>query len=173
MGFTSLSPCLRSHLGVEEAIHWNSFFYCCPLKSQYVVRKPLPAHSCHALLLSLSSPLMPQTSQDILELDMYDVYLLINLCSKNGMRGNCLGSAGSEGVHDIRFSSDKRNATTMQQKGKGGHWMFLQVLLDNVLQATMGKYGFLIRLIWLCQIPPGSPMCEKNAAKLPSWMALR
>ena len=52
---------------------------------------------------------MPQTSQDILELDTYDVYLLIiNVGSKNGMRGNCPGSAGSEGVDDIRSSSDNR-----------------------------------------------------------------
>lgn len=67
------SLCLLSSLGVEEAIHWNSIFFFCPLKSQYGVRKPLPVHSCHALLLSLSPPL-----------DMHDVCLLINLCSKNG-----------------------------------------------------------------------------------------
>lgn len=105
-------------LGVEEAIHRNSFFYRCPLKSQYVVRKPLPAHSCHALLLSLSSPLMPQTSQDSLELDMYDVYLLINLCSKNGMRESCLGSAGSERVHDNRNANN--HATQRRPKDVPG-----------------------------------------------------
>lgn len=74
------SLCLLSSLGVEEAIHWNSIFFFCPLKSQYGVRKPLPVHSCHALLLSRSPPL-----------DMHDVCLLINLCSKNGTEGNVRG----------------------------------------------------------------------------------
>lgn len=61
---------------------------------------------------------MPQTSQDILELDMYDVYLLINVCSKNGMRRNSVGSAGSEGVHDIIFSVDNRNSHNYATKRK-------------------------------------------------------
>lgn len=58
---------------------------------------------------------MPQISQDILELDIYDVYLLVNVCSKNGTRGNCLGSAGSVGVDDFHLTIEM--PTTMQQKG--------------------------------------------------------
>lgn len=58
-----------SWLGVEKAIHWNSFCNLCPLKSQHGVRNPLPAHSCPPPL-----PFMAQITQDILDLDLYDVY---------------------------------------------------------------------------------------------------
>lgn len=67
-----------------------------------------PFTSCPPPLPELDSRATDFTG--FLELDMYDVYLLINLCSKNGMRGNCLGSAGSEGVDNIRFVSDNRNS---------------------------------------------------------------
>lgn len=131
--------------GVAEAIHWNSVSYLCPLKSQYGVRKPLPAFSLHALLLSPRSPRMPQTSQDILKLDSHDVYLLINLCSKNDMSGNCKASAGRRQADDIRFY-----CTTGRQKwgrrkvhpGSSGVNWFLLRLAGCFLQLLQAKGSF-------------------------------
>lgn len=131
--------------GVGEAIHWNSMSYLCPLKSQYGVRKPLPALSSHALLLSPRSPRMPQTSQDILKLDAYDVYLLINSRSKNDMSGNCKGLAGRRQADDIRFC-----CTTGQQKwdkrkvhpGSSGVNWFLLRIAGCFLQLSQAKGSF-------------------------------
>lgn len=131
--------------GVGEDIHWNSMSYLCPLKSQYGVRKPLPALSLHALLLSPRSPRMPQTSQDILKIDAYDVYLLINSCSKNDMSGNCKGSAGRRQRDDIRFC-----CTTGQQKwdkrkvhpGSSGVNWFLLRIAGHFLQLSQAKGSF-------------------------------
>lgn len=46
----------------------NSFIYLCPLKSQYGVRIPLPAHSCPPPL-----SFMAQITPDILDIEMHDV----------------------------------------------------------------------------------------------------
>lgn len=64
-----VSQSVRSAAGVEEAIQWNSFFYPCPLKSQHGGKDPLPAHSCPP-----PAPFMAHITQDILDLEMYDVY---------------------------------------------------------------------------------------------------
>lgn len=54
-----------------------------------------------------------------------------------------MGSAGSEGVGDIRLSSDNRNAFNHASNERP------VIRLYNMLQATMEKYGFINRLIWL------------------------
>lgn len=92
-----------------------------------MVRKPLPAHSCHALRLSQTSPLMPQISQDILEL----VWCLFahKLCVlKMVSEGNVWGQ---QEVDDIRWSSDNRNYTSKTS--------------DSDYKE---KYGFMNRSIW-------------------------
>lgn len=90
-------------------------------------------------------PRMPQTSQDILKLDSYVVYLLINSCSKNDMSGNCKGSAGRRQADDIRFC-----CTTGRQKwgrrkvhpGSSGVNWFLLRLAGCFLQLLQAKGSF-------------------------------
>lgn len=131
--------------------------HLCPLKSQYGVRKLLPALSLHALLLSPGSPRMPQTSQDILKLDAYDVYLLINSRSKNDMSGSCEGSAGRRQADDIRFC-----CTTGQQKwdkrkvhpgSSGVNWLLLGIA-GCFLQLSQAKEAFTWKIY-----QPQSPKC--------------
>lgn len=99
--------------GLKRPSSGIPFFSPCPLnlsmgsESHFHPIHAIPSSAPWALLLCHA------TSQDILKLDMDDVYLLINLCSKNnGMTGNCQGSAGSGQVGDITFSPDNRNSIT-------------------------------------------------------------
>lgn len=88
---------------------------------------------------------MPQTSQDILKLDSYDVYLLINPCSKNGMSGNCKSSAGRRQADDIRFcctmGQQKWGRRKVHLGSSGVNWFLLR-LAGCFLQLSKAKGSF-------------------------------
>lgn len=80
---------------------------------------------------------------------MDDVYLLTNLCSKNGMTGNCQGSAGSGQVDDITFSPDNRNSITLQ---KGGSSTFFGTVCYSCYVGIQVSYHLNLVCFQLCRL---------------------
>lgn len=78
---------------------------------------------------------MPQTSQDILELDTYDVYLLAYV-----LKVAWEGTVGGENADNIIFSSDNRNAYKHATK----------IDSSRLVLTAMRKSGFHVMLIRLC-----------------------
>ena len=127
MGFTSPLLGLLSHVGGWRG-HPLEFLFSTPvplnlrvcLESHFQPIHAMPSTSPPARLLSL------QTSQDVLDLDVHDVYLLISLCSKNGVRRNCVGFSRKRRSWQHRiFCLTIEMHTNMW--GKGGNWMFPRV----------------------------------------------
>lgn len=104
---------------------------------------------------------MPQISQDLLKLDTYDVYFLINLCSENSAWGDlCRKCWRSQ--QQKRFSTQNRNANSGATQKRP-----LNVPLDSswqrftIIQSTQAHCSAFCR----AQTSPAVTVCHTGASE--------